>query len=277
MESEGENVNHQSQDSQPVERWTEDEDALLIQLRSYKLSWSNIADNFANPRRTVDSCKSRYRSMKDRVQETERENNTALARLYESHKEEMWTKVAERMSTKPSWRVAEHNHWCIGRLEMERRAGEEFLTKAPVQIQQQDQQQVTKNPDWSGDEEAILLAKRSAHMQWKDISTCLPGRTVKGCQLRYHQLTKRCDGWSPELQNELCQQYYILKQRMWEQIVETMSVEWQVAERMHWELGKDGIAELAGVPLTLQPAANPTLTPQERGPTTKEWLNLVCQ
>ncbi|KAG6070632.1 hypothetical protein E4U16_006735 [Claviceps sp. LM84 group G4] len=262
MESEGDNVNHQSQEYQPVERWTEDEDALLIQLRSYNLSWSNIADSFTNPRRTMSSCRYRYSVIKDRVQTMqESESKTAFARLYESHKEEMWTKVAERMSTKPSWRVAEHNHWCIGQLEMARRAGEEFLINDPVdlpqleannyqrynnaQVQiQQHPQQVTEIPTWSGDEEAILLAKYRAEMQWKDISTYLPGR---------------------------------LKQRMWEQIGETMSVEWQVAERIHWGLGKDGIAELAGVPLTLQPAADLTLTPQERGPTTKEWLNLVCQ
>ncbi|KAG6060862.1 hypothetical protein E4U33_006873 [Claviceps sp. LM78 group G4] len=225
MESEGDNVNHQSQEYQPVERWTEDEDALLIQLRSYNLSWSNIADSFTNPRRTMSSCRYRYSVIKDRVQTMqESESKTAFARLYESHKEEMWTKVAERMSTKPSWRVAEHNHWCIGQLEMARRAGEEFLINDPVdlpqleannyqrynnaQVQiQQHPQQVTEIPTWSGDEEAILLAKYRAEMQWKDISTYLPGRSVHTCRWHYHYLIKRCDGWSPELQNELCQWY----------------------------------------------------------------------
>ncbi|KAG6040710.1 hypothetical protein E4U17_001896 [Claviceps sp. LM77 group G4] len=172
---------------------------------------------------------------------------------------------------------------------MERRAGEEFLTKAPVdlpqleannnkrynpqvQIQQQYQQQVTTNSHWSGDEEAILLAKRSAHMQWKDVSSYLPGRTPQSCRAHHHILNRRYNGWSLELLNELCQQYAILKQRMWTQIGETMSVKWQVAENMHWELGKDGIAELAGEPLALQPAANPSLTPREPDQTLEEWF-----
>ncbi|KAG5987506.1 hypothetical protein E4U52_007494 [Claviceps spartinae] len=110
-----------------------------------------------------------------------------------SHKEEMWTKVAVQVSTDTSWTVAEHNHWCIGQSEMARRVGKTFLSEdsvdlpkleaklaendeAQVQSQQQDQPQSTHNSPWSGDEEAILLAKYAG-----DIYKCVTDNLMPTC------------------------------------------------------------------------------------------------
>ncbi|KAG6283752.1 hypothetical protein E4U09_000163 [Claviceps aff. purpurea] len=280
MESRESNDNRQDQ---LRTTWTEDEDALLIQLGSSKHSWKEIAGRF--PGRTIKSCTGHY----ERIME--REEKTELAILYESHKEEMWTKVAERLKvSEVSWRDAEINHWRIGQAEMRRRVGNEFLTEvcidlpqlgannheAQEQIQQQCQQQRPRNP-WSGDEEAILLAKHRKGIKWKDISSDLPGRTPKACSCQHRYLLTRCGGWSPELQNRFCKEYDRLKQEMWMHIGEKMSVPWQNAEEMHWGLIKHGIVEIAGVTLTHPPAANLTISPRERGQTTKEWLNVVCQ
>ncbi|KAG6184005.1 hypothetical protein E4U27_001091 [Claviceps purpurea] len=219
MESEG-NLINVSRQVEPWSAWEKDEDALLIQLRSSKCSWEKIVGSF--PGRSADSCRFRYQKIFNNT--WDRENKIQLARLYQSHKQEMWTKVAEKMSTGTSWTVAELNHWCIGPLEMARRAGEEFLSEAPVdlpqleaknynaqvQSQQQYQEQgvqAPKNSPWSGDEEAILLAKYRKDLQWKDISSSLPGRTPNACQRHCSILHRRCEGWSPERQNEFCKHY----------------------------------------------------------------------
>ncbi|KAG6153588.1 hypothetical protein E4U11_006922 [Claviceps purpurea] len=285
MESRESNDNLQDQLRTP---WTEDEDALLIQLRSSEHSWEKIVGDF--PGRSTKSCRKRYERIMALAQKMEKK--TELATLYESHKEEMWTKVAERLRvSEVSWRDAEINHWRIGQAEMRRRVGNEFLTEVCIdppqlgannheeqeQIQQQCQQQRPRNSPWSGDEEAILLAKHREGIKWKDISSDLPGRTHRACSGQYHHLLTRCGGWSPELQNRLCKEYDRLKQELWMHIGETMSVPWQDAEEMHWGLIKHGIVEIAGVTLTRPPAANLTISPRERGQTTKEWLNVVCQ
>ncbi|CCE30548.1 related to DRPLA protein [Claviceps purpurea 20.1] len=273
--------------------WTVDEDALLIRLKSSSASWEEITDRIG---RTEYSCKIRCRRIM--AQARQRVDKNELARLYDSHKEQMWTKVANKMSPDTSWIVAELNHWSINRSEMAKRVGKEFLTEAPdpvyllqleaklakndeaqVQSQQQDQQQSTHNSPWSGHEEAILLAKYRANLKWNDISTYFnfPERTPKACELHYSFLLKRCGGWSPELQNKLCKVYERLKQEMWIPIGEAMSVSWQTAEELHWEIGKGAMAERAGASLIPQPAADLALAPREPGQTTKEWLNLVCQ
>ncbi|KAG6240676.1 hypothetical protein E4U23_007391 [Claviceps purpurea] len=284
-ESQGSNVNLQVQ---PGDIWTDDEVALLIQLRSSKYSWEQIVRSF--PGRNAGSCRRRYQRIFNNT--WDRENQIQLARLYKSHKEEMWTKVAEQMSADTSWTLAELNHWCIGQVEMARRAGKEFLSKAPdpvyllqleaklakndeaqVQSQKRYQQQGGQGPKnrlWSGDEEAILLAKYREGLQWKDISSSLPGRTLNACRGHNLVLIKRCEGWSPERQNELCKHYDGLKQEMWMHIGETLSVAWQLAEEMHWQLGNDRIAEIAGDPLIHQPAASLTLARPEPDQTTEE-------
>ncbi|KAG6060555.1 hypothetical protein E4U32_003396 [Claviceps aff. humidiphila group G2b] len=215
-----------------------------------------------------------------------------LARLYDSHKEEMWTKVAEKMSIDTSWTVVENNHWSIGQADMARRADEKFLSEDPVnlpqlearvaehnQAQVQSQQQVRQQNNhilcWSGDEEAILFAKRRAKLNWSDISIYFPERTTKACEAHHWFLLERCGGWSPELQNELCKVYERLKQEMWIPIGEAMSVSWERAEEMHWRIGKDAMAERAGVSLIPQSAADLTLPSRELNQshqTIEEWV-----
>ncbi|KAG6155179.1 hypothetical protein E4U11_006140 [Claviceps purpurea] len=271
--------------------WTVDEDALLTRLRFSSASWEEITDRIG---RTESSCKSRYYKIMAQMQPWVDKNE--LARLYDSHKEQMWTKVANKMSpdSDTSWIVAELNHWRIGQADMARRSGKEFLSEDPVnlpqlearlaenyeaqvQSQQQDQQQSTHGSLWSGDEEAILLAKYRANLKWSDISACFPGQTrsQKACKCHYGDLLGRCGGWSPELQNKLCKAYESLKREMWIPIGEAMSVSWITAEKMHWEIKKDAMAETAGVSLIPQPAADLTLPSRELDqslPTMEEWL-----
>ncbi|KAG6102991.1 hypothetical protein E4U14_006507, partial [Claviceps sp. LM454 group G7] len=55
-----------------------------------------------------------------------------------------------------------------------------------------------------------------------------------------------------------------------------MSVSWQTAEDLHWKIGKDAMAERAGVSLIPQPAADLTLPSRELNQshqTMEEWLD----
>ncbi|KAG6097899.1 hypothetical protein E4U14_007641, partial [Claviceps sp. LM454 group G7] len=68
-----------------------------------------------------------------------------------------------------------------------------------------------------------------------------------------------------------------LKQEMWIPIGEAMSVSWERAEEMHWEIKKDAMAETqtAGVSLIPQPAADLTLPSRELNQshqTIEEWV-----
>ncbi|KAG5964716.1 hypothetical protein E4U56_002107 [Claviceps arundinis] len=273
---------------EPRKSWTAVEDALLAQLRHSRAPWGEIARRLG---RTEPSCKSRLHKIMAQARPRGVDKNE-LTRLYDSHKEEMWSKVAEKMSIDTSWTVVENNHWSIGQADMARRAGEKFLSEDPVnlpqlearlaeynqaqvQSQQQVQQQSTHKLRWSGDEEAILLAKYRADLKWSDISIYFPERTTKACEVHYSFLLERCGGWSPELQNELCKVYKRLKQAMWIPIGEAMSVSWERAEEMHWKIGKDAMAERAGVSLIPQPAADLTLPSRELNQshqTIEEWV-----
>ncbi|KAG5920569.1 hypothetical protein E4U61_007716 [Claviceps capensis] len=271
---------------EPLSVWTSNEDARLIHIRSSRGSWKKTARSF--PGRNSYSCKQRYQKIFNNV--WDQEKRIQLARLYDSRKEEMWTKVAEAMTPTVHWTDAELNHWRIGQADMRRRAGNQFLTEAridlpqleakndeaQVQRQQQHPQQHTKCRTWSGDEEAILFAKYRKGMTWQEISTYFPGRTTVACTSHHFQLLGRCGAWSPERQNELCKEYERLKPEMWASIGEILSVSWRSAEEMHWELGKDGIAERTSASLIPQPVPDLAPAPREPGQTTKEWLNVVC-
>ncbi|KAG6222971.1 hypothetical protein E4U25_000346, partial [Claviceps purpurea] len=75
-ESQGSNVNLQVQSG---DTWTDDEVALLIQLRSSKFSWEKIVGSF--PGRSADSCRFRYQKIFNNT--WDRENKIQLARLYQ--------------------------------------------------------------------------------------------------------------------------------------------------------------------------------------------------
>ncbi|KAG6286412.1 hypothetical protein E4U09_006744 [Claviceps aff. purpurea] len=197
-----------------------------------------------------------------------------LARL---HKAEMWAKVAEEMSV--PWTEAEANHWRLGKAEIARRSRDESFSTACVDLsqlhvddaqvqsqrqqqdhqqqdqQQQDQQQLQRI-EWSGKEETLLFACKRAGKSWEEIAEYLPERTITSCKGYYYRLLRRCDGWSPELQNKLCRIYERSKPEMWAKIGQELLIVWGSAEEMHWRLRAGVTAERAGISTISQPAAN---------------------
>ncbi|KAG6054171.1 hypothetical protein E4U32_007076 [Claviceps aff. humidiphila group G2b] len=176
----------------PNHRWTAEDDALLLQLRwsDENLTWNEIADRF--PSRTQRSCRVRYaRILADMWDE---KGKKQLARLYESHKEKMWQKIAEEM--KLPWIEAERNHWRLGKEEINDRAGDpdfrETWEKDFVAYESDDGSNIAPPPvddnlnqgriqsdNWSGREETSMLNHRAAGKNWVEISTALPINQIK--------------------------------------------------------------------------------------------------
>ncbi|KAG6023550.1 hypothetical protein E4U19_004271 [Claviceps sp. Clav32 group G5] len=205
----------------PITLWTEEEDILLLQLIWPSKAWNEIAARM--PGRTRAACKQRYKSRFADVWDIEKKDR--LARLYESHKKEMWLDIAKKMEL--PWAEVELCHWRLGREWMERRASDrDFLTREerlrytpsdglpppPVdgdeaQALAQLQQEGISDEVWSGKEERILWECKAAGLDWTDISRRLPGRNAESCQAYYDLLVTQGGGWSPELQTELSRLY----------------------------------------------------------------------
>ncbi|KAG6054175.1 hypothetical protein E4U32_007075 [Claviceps aff. humidiphila group G2b] len=211
-----------------------------------------------------------------------------FVKLYESHKAEMWAKVAEEMSV--PWTEAEANHWRLGKAEIRKRSSDECFSTVRVDLrhlhvdeaevqsrkqqqgqqqqgqqqqgqqqqdeQQQDEQQLQRVAEWSGKEETLLYACKRAGKSWEEIAEYLPERTIMSCKGYYYRLLKRCGGWSPELQTKLCRIYERLKPEMWAKIGQDLLIGWGCAEEMHWRLRVRIMAERAGILPVSQPAAN---------------------
>ncbi|KAG6242748.1 hypothetical protein E4U25_003055 [Claviceps purpurea] len=268
-------------DSLKVQRgtlWAEEEDDLIVQLKMSGTAWKDIS----LPGRTTKSCKMRYNNYLRSQLELDEEGLNDLARLYERDKEKMWAQVAGKMAV--TWSEAEKIHWKIGKAHMAKRGSDDsYLTtrvdlppyqaddaEAQAQIQQQDQQQqqdqeglegVISGTMWSGEEEEFLFANKRSGMGWKEISDGLPGRTFAGCQAHYAEQIKTGPAWPQERKNELCKVYESLKRSMWSKIGEQLKVRWEVAEDMHWGLGRAGMEKRARVTLSSQTAVG--LAPPE--------------
>ncbi|KAG6164700.1 hypothetical protein E4U11_001002 [Claviceps purpurea] len=172
-----------------------------------------------------------------------------------------------------SWSEAEEIHWCLGRVQMRKRGSDDSfsttcinLTPSQVedaevqarrqQKQRQESEQGAETPrsGWSGEEETILFQCKRANMSWKSISALLPGRTIISCRDHYKRQCKLGPAWPQERQNEFCKQYESLKSSMWANIGEELNMSWEIAEGMHWRLGKAGMAERASLALSSQAA-----------------------
>ncbi|KAG6018668.1 hypothetical protein E4U40_007959 [Claviceps sp. LM458 group G5] len=258
-------------------RWTEEEVKTLVTLRESGMKWKEVADNL--PGRTSYACRFYYERLVKKGS-----NGAAIlirdkvASLYECKKEKMWAKIAKEM--KVPWTEAETNHWCLGKEWMAKRADDKsFLTReerfqsmpcvglqpAPVveaEAQGNLQQKVNdfNCPEWSGMETNTLWECVEAELDWTEVSKRLPGRTAEDCKEYYYDELKRAGGWPSELQTELSRLYESSKMEMWTEIANELQIPWQYAENLHWTgqwtLEAEDIRPSAGVPHTVQPAAD---------------------
>ncbi|KAK7550490.1 hypothetical protein IWX49DRAFT_509958, partial [Phyllosticta citricarpa] len=98
-------------------KWTEDEEKLLIKLRSSGMKWVDISQQ--NPGRSATACRLRYQNYTEKKEWSEDEKDM-LARLYHRFMEDMWKRIADEMCR--PWRACERMHWQLGEEEMLRRA-----------------------------------------------------------------------------------------------------------------------------------------------------------
>ncbi|KAG6128670.1 hypothetical protein E4U38_005585 [Claviceps purpurea] len=261
--------------------WTAEDDNLLLQLRwaDKPPTWEEIADHF--PERTQGSCRKRYERILNNT--WDEKGRDRLAALYESHKEKMWQIIAQGMNV--PWTEAEQHHWLLGKEEMQKRAADPDFRETwqkdyvasetdddsnlvPPSVddavvsadQEQGRIKSGRWSRWSGGEVNSLFNHKAAGKTWDEISILVPGRSAEKCKSHYHLVRGRAHEWRPELQTDLSRLYQIHKSEMWAEFEEQLGVPWQLAEEMHWRLGLNGIKELAGLPLTVepdQPATNP--------------------
>ncbi|KAH7321102.1 hypothetical protein B0I35DRAFT_477618 [Stachybotrys elegans] len=119
---------------QPVKKqskWSQEEDALIIELRGSGMKWEDISKRL--PGRSAISCRLHYQNYLERRSEWDEERKNKLARLYERFKAEMWAKVADELSV--PWRAAEAMHWQLGEADMARRAGVTPFSLAAVNVE----------------------------------------------------------------------------------------------------------------------------------------------
>ncbi|KAG6153066.1 hypothetical protein E4U11_007147 [Claviceps purpurea] len=92
--------------------WTGKEESSLFDLRAAGKCWNYISNLLPGRRRTVRSCMSHYRHVRDRAGGWSPELQTDLSRLYQIHKSEMWAELAEQLAV--PWQSAEATHWILG-------------------------------------------------------------------------------------------------------------------------------------------------------------------
>ncbi|KAK0615516.1 hypothetical protein DIS24_g11729 [Lasiodiplodia hormozganensis] len=102
-------------------KWTEEEEKLLIKLRSSGMKWVDISQQ--NPGRSATACRLRYQNYTEKKEWAEDEKDM-LARLYHRFMEDMWKRIADEMCR--PWRSCERMHWQLGEEEMLRRANVQY-------------------------------------------------------------------------------------------------------------------------------------------------------
>ncbi|SCO54706.1 related to DRPLA protein [Fusarium fujikuroi] len=105
--------------TQSRQKWSANEDALIIQLRGRNMIWEDISQRL--PGRSPVACRLRYQNFLEKHSKWDEERKNELARIYETLKPQMWAKVAKEMAI--PWRAVEAMHWLLGADEMARRAG----------------------------------------------------------------------------------------------------------------------------------------------------------
>ncbi|KAG4282261.1 hypothetical protein FPRO04_13305 [Fusarium proliferatum] len=101
------------------EKWSPEEDALIIELRGLEMKWESISDRL--PGRSPVACRLHYQNYLERRIEWDEERKNKLAGLYEKLKSKMWAQVAKDMGM--PWRAVEAMHWHLGAEDMALRAG----------------------------------------------------------------------------------------------------------------------------------------------------------
>ncbi|KAL8866826.1 MAG: hypothetical protein Q9174_006058, partial [Haloplaca sp. 1 TL-2023] len=102
---------------------------------------------------------------------------------------------------------------------------------------------------WSEADSEELLRLRGANMKWDDIARRFPSRTATACRLRYQNYLERKHNWTEEKKSRLARLYDRHKQDMWLQIANELNIPWRAVEDMHWVLGQEEMASLAGARL----------------------------
>ncbi|KAI4153998.1 MAG: hypothetical protein L6R39_001475 [Caloplaca ligustica] len=111
---------------------------------------------------------------------------------------------------------------------------------------QESRQAGKKTRQWSKADSDELLELRGKGWKWDDIAATFPGRSNTACRLRYQNYLERKYPWTDKEKEDLARLYERYKSQMWNTIASELNIPWKAVEDMHWELGRERMASLAG-------------------------------
>ncbi|KAF2398174.1 hypothetical protein EJ06DRAFT_481031 [Trichodelitschia bisporula] len=106
-----------------------------------------------------------------------------------------------------------------------------------------------KKGKWTPEEDELAIELRRSGMKWDDISKRLPGRSAISCRLRYQNYSEKRQEWDEEKKNKLARLYNRFRREMWEMIAAEMGLPFRAVEAMHWQMGREDMAQRANVPV----------------------------
>ncbi|KAL9017120.1 MAG: hypothetical protein Q9185_005522 [Variospora sp. 1 TL-2023] len=104
---------------------------------------------------------------------------------------------------------------------------------------------------WTKDEDEIVRTRREQNppMKWEEIAAEIPGRSSTACRLRFQNYQERKAPWTDAEKETLARLYDRDKQKMWSGIAQELKIPWRAVEYMHWEIGQEAMADIAGARL----------------------------
>lgn len=147
--------------AQPPVEWTTAEEDILRKKKTAGLPWEKVAECL--PGRSSKSCRKQYASLL---------KTTKRAPQSKSHVSPTVTHGSKRqpmVSNKP--RVA-------------------TVQGGSTSTRGQKKSRKPKKVEWTPQEDALICRRRANHIAWEHIAANLPGRGIKECQQRYHDILK---------------------------------------------------------------------------------------
>ncbi|KAI4119663.1 MAG: hypothetical protein LQ345_000461 [Seirophora villosa] len=104
---------------------------------------------------------------------------------------------------------------------------------------------------WTKWEDKLVLERRQINppVTWDVIAAEIPNRTPIACRLRFQNYLERKAEWTDAVKEQLARLYDRDKQKMWSGIAQELKIPWRAVEYMHWEIGQETMAEIAGARL----------------------------
>lgn len=166
--------------SKKMDRWTDEQDEMLVQLMLEGKSWEEIAAALPPPGRTPYAAKGRYRNLR------ENSNINALAddKSYKPEDDQMLLKL--RWEGKSWNEITKALSGPERSLDSVRKRYHKLKKLHGLEAAPTEHKRTTYTPE----EERRLVRLKESGKSWKEISEAFPGHSFNSLKVRYHQKLK---------------------------------------------------------------------------------------